>query len=144
MNTILSLLNFLNITDSYRDSSSCYYSSPKVYIKDQSIQYYTAINVHKLATKDINNDNDNDIDKSQQDSEYKYDDDLYNYQLIQRKMLGDKPIILDRRPNITNSNIYNYATSMKTPYEIHGDRVLINAQYYTFWMSIDEFNRLKK
>lgn len=147
MNTVLSLLNFLNITDSYRDSSSYSssysYSGPKDKIKDRSSQYYTAINVY--ASKDIINY----IDKSQQDSEYKYDDELYNYQLIQKKMLGDKPILLDRRPNIINTNISktnisNYATSMKTPYEIHGDRVLINAQYYTFWMSIDAFNRLKK
>lgn len=138
MNTIFTILNYLNITDSYTDSSSSsssYSSSPNDGINDKSRQYYTAINVHKRVSKDIN--------QSQQDSEYRYDDELYNYPVIQRKMLGDKPIILDKSHSRTNSNITTYATSMKTPYEIHGDRVLINAQYYTFWISIDEFNRLK-
>lgn len=136
MNTILSLCKFLNITDSYRDS--CYYYSLNIDKgKDKPSQYYPAINVH--ARKDNN----------KSDSEYRYDDNLYNYQLIQREMLGDKPIIFDRKSNITKTNISktnisNYASSIKTPYEIHGDRVLINAQYYTFWISIDAFNRLKK
>lgn len=135
MNTIMSLCKFLNITDSYRDS--CYYYSLNIDKgKDKPSQYYPAINVH--ARKDNN----------KSDSEYRYDDNLYNYQLIQREMLGDKPIIFDRKSNntktnISKTNISNYATCMKTPYEIHGDKVLINAQYYTFWISIDAFNQLK-
>ena len=33
---------------------------------------------------------------------------------------------------------------IKKQYEIHGDMVLINAQYYSFWLSITEFNKYNK
>lgn len=127
MNTILSLFNFLNITEYYDKNNETKYPST---------QYYSDVNIHP-CTK---------IAKYNSELEYIYKDELYNYQLIQRKILEDKTTPVEILDNETTSEliIEEYEQSMEKKYEIHGDRVLINAYYYTFWISIDEFKKIIK
>ena len=112
MNTVLSLLNSFSITE-----------------------YYSEKYKHSDISNNKNEQKDNGLYNDDLYNDDLYNDDLYNDDLYNDDLYND---------DLYNDDLYNLkkpTIAIKKQYEIHGDKVLINAHYYTFWIPITEFNK---
>ena len=129
MNYVISLLKYMNIAD-----TDVINNNNNDYNYDNEIIGYPILQrkIQLLQKQE---------QEQKQKQELELEQELEQEQKIQYAYDSDKEYDIDKECNNNKEcNIYTSKT-MKKPFEVHDNMVLVNAYYYTFWLPINEFKR---